>query len=51
MTFGRPPAIPVEYVQMALPLDVEFDGINAITGPHMEMLGSPSTVSFYIFTM
>ncbi|KAL7793969.1 fungal-specific transcription factor domain-containing protein [Trichoderma afarasin] len=51
MTFGRPPAIPVEYVQMALPLDVEFDGINAITGPHMEMLGSPSTVSFYIFTI
>ncbi|RFU80733.1 transcriptional regulatory gal4 [Trichoderma arundinaceum] len=51
MTFGRPPAIPVEYVQMSLPLDTEFDGINAATGPPPEMLTGPSTVSFYIFTM
>ncbi|KAL7908084.1 fungal-specific transcription factor domain-containing protein [Trichoderma velutinum] len=51
MTFGRPPAIPVEYVQMALPLDVEFDVINSVTGSSLEMLGGPSTVSFYIFTI
>ncbi|UKZ78344.1 hypothetical protein TrVFT333_006081 [Trichoderma virens FT-333] len=46
-----PPAIPVEYVQMALPLDVDFDVVNTVTGPPLEMLGSPSTVSFYIFTI
>lgn len=51
MTFGRPPAIPVEYVQMSLPLDVEFDGINLINGSQMEMLSDPSTVSFFICTM
>ncbi|UKZ52537.1 hypothetical protein TrVGV298_006315 [Trichoderma virens] len=36
---------------MALPLDVDFDVVNTVTGPPLEMLGSPSTVSFYIFTI
>ncbi|KAL7917029.1 fungal-specific transcription factor domain-containing protein [Trichoderma austrokoningii] len=51
MTFGRPPAIPVEYVQMSLPLDVEFDGISPINGSQMEILNGPSTVSFFISTI
>lgn len=52
MTFGRPPAIPNEFVNVDLPINIDLDklsGLSFMTSAVVE--NNTSTVSFFIATM
>ena len=53
MTFGRPPSIPNDYIQMALPLELDLETIDVPNDvvPDGFSYQSPSTVAVYIHSM
>lgn len=53
MTFGRPPAIPKEYIRLKLPLNTGLDKLQSEDAPNQHLLvgDSHETVSFFIATM
>ena len=53
MTFGRPPSISNDYLQMDLPLDIDLEILDAQSRQSTDETPDPglSTVSVYIHSM
>ena len=50
MTFGRPPGIPNDYIQMALPQELDLDAFDVQSVGVMHCQG-PSTATVYVQSM
>jgi hypothetical protein len=51
MTFGRPPAIPTQYVRMELPVSVDLGSLMSGDGLQPEDGGGTPTAAFFVATM